>query len=54
MTIVGSGFWVGADKENKYEIPDMKQLEKLFNGEIKPKLWFFNLFILYLTIITLH
>ena len=38
MTIVGSGFWVGADKEKKYEIPDVKQLEKLFKGEIKPKL----------------
>ncbi len=26
MTIVGSGFWVGEQKEKKYEIPQMNRL----------------------------
>lgn len=32
MTIVGSGFWVEAEKEKTYIVPDAKQLEKLLTG----------------------
>ena len=38
MTIVGSAFWVGAEKEKKYVIPEARTVEKLNTGGIKPKL----------------
>jgi hypothetical protein len=32
MTIVGSGFWVGAEREKKYVIPEVQNVEKLPTG----------------------